>query len=159
MQPCAFSFLAVNDKSIGLCMWNLVWRYVMNGLWSVQLRFISSLGSLHFCLHHNIHSLGTYLPWHIITVHQLFSVPCKPLYHANNFTFTVHWVVLTDYIWVFSEFAGKLQFIHICLGVRSDYKILVFWKLDVSVIGITILHIPFSHDIILGFRCCFIIEI
>lgn len=98
------------------------------------------------------------LPCHIITVHQLFSLPCEPTYHANKFTFTVHWFLLTDCVWVFSKFAGKLQFIHICFGVRSDYKILVFWKLNISVIGITILHIPFSHDIIFGFRC-FVIEI
>lgn len=74
MQPCCFSFLAVNDESVDLCMWNLVWRYVMNGLWSVLLRLISSLGCLDFCLHHNIHSSGTYLATFLLCTSYFLSL-------------------------------------------------------------------------------------
>jgi hypothetical protein len=74
MQPWTFSFLAVNDESIEICMWNVVWRYVMIGLWSVLLCFFLCLGRLDFCLHHNIHSSGTYLATLLLCISYFLSL-------------------------------------------------------------------------------------
>lgn len=122
MQPYFFSFLAVNDESVESCMWNLVWR-----LWSVQPRFISSLRYLDFCLHHNIHSSAIYLATFVLSTRYFLSIE-----HLCTMSLTLlsQFIELCWLIMFYSKFAGKLQFIHICLGVRSDYEILVFWKFN-----------------------------